>query len=118
MIFISWIIGLLVASLSFRTPFAYRCKPESHLCIITSKGFSISFYLRIFIFLIPVIIIICLYGTVLWYTTRFNRIHPENISIIRTKRHIKVFRNILIILTVLIIGSVPYFISIIVNSIT
>ncbi|CAF5135906.1 unnamed protein product, partial [Rotaria sp. Silwood1] len=35
-----------------------------------------------------------------------------------TKRNIKVFQNILIILTVLIIRAAPYFISIIINIIT
>ncbi|CAF3392940.1 unnamed protein product, partial [Rotaria sp. Silwood2] len=36
MIFISWIAALLVTIISFRTPFAYRYEPDSHLCVITS----------------------------------------------------------------------------------
>ncbi|CAF0802592.1 unnamed protein product [Rotaria sp. Silwood1] len=118
MIFISWMTGLLIPSLSFHRPFAYQYELDSPLCVITSKVFSIFFYPTIFIFLISLVIIICLYGFVLWHTTRFNRIHSQNISVIRTKRNIKVFQNILIILTVLIIRAAPYFISIIINIIT
>jgi hypothetical protein len=69
-------------------------------------------------FIIPVNIIVTLYGLVLWHTTRASRIHPNNIITGNIKRNIKVFKNILRLITVLVIGGTPFLLCIIINKIT
>lgn len=118
MIVMSWFTGLTITSFSFCTLFDFQYEPSSHLCVFGTKNNVLPLYLTIAIFLTPLLIIIFLYARVLWSSTNFNRIHPNSVSSMRMKRQMKLFRNILLIVMILLIGAMPYFISIVVNSIT
>ncbi|CAF2981555.1 unnamed protein product [Rotaria sp. Silwood2] len=117
LILFSWICSLVLGSSMFISPVAFQYEPESYLCVFTTKVFHTSFTLMIVAFLLPVNIIVLLYGIILRHTTRTNVIHVENVLRNNNKRNIKVFRNILMVVVVLIVGGTPNLISIIVNPI-
>ncbi|CAF4598085.1 unnamed protein product [Rotaria sp. Silwood2] len=117
LILFSWICSLVLGSSMFISPVAFQYEPESYLCVFTTKVFHTSFTLMIVAFLLPVNIIVLLYGIILRHTTRTNVIHVENVLRNNNKRNIKVFRNILMVVVVLIVGGTPNLISIIVNRI-
>ncbi len=118
MIILSWIISIIISSGMLISPVSFQYESESRFCTITSKVFHTSFPLMIIAFIIPVNIIVTLYGLVLWHTTRASRIHPNNIITGNIKRNIKVFKNILRLITVLVIGGTPFLLCIIINKIT
>ena len=117
MIIISWIVSLMISTGMLISPVSFEYETESRLCLLTSKHFHTSFTLMVVAYLIPVNIIIILYGIILWYTTRPNRVHPNNITIGNNKRNIKVFQKILLLLAIVIIGGIPYLLAVIINKI-
>jgi hypothetical protein len=67
-------------------------------------------------FVIPVNIIVTLYGLILWRTTRVNRVQPNSVIIRNNKRNIKVFQNILMLLMIVIVGGTLYLLCTIFNT--
>jgi hypothetical protein len=98
MIILSWIIDIILSSGLFISSIPFQYEPESCLCILTRKVFRTSFPVMTIAFIIPVIIIIILYGGILWHTTRTNRIHSNSIAIGNNKRNIKVFKRFVLAL--------------------
>jgi hypothetical protein len=96
MIILSWIIDIILSSGLFISSIPFQYEPESCLCILTRKVFRTSFPVMTIAFIIPVIIIIILYGGILWHTTRTNRIHSNSIAIGNNKRNIKVFKRLVL----------------------
>ena len=117
LILASWIYSLILACGMLISPVAFQYEIESRLCVMTSKVFHTSFTLMIFAFVIPVNIIICLYGSILWHTFRSNQIQPNAVQRRNNKRNIKVFQNILILLGIVLVGGSPFLFSIIINRI-
>jgi len=114
----SWIIGLIASSCLLFSSKAYQYEPESGLCVLTSKVFLTSFIPVLIIFFIPANIIILLYGIILRHTVHIHRVHPNSFAKITNKRNIQVYRNILILLGIVIVSGTPYFLSVIINGIT
>ena len=113
----SWIVSLTISAGMFISPLSYKYEPMSKLCVLTSTVFPTSFITILLVFLIPVHVIILLYGIILWHTTRIQRIHPHGFTEITSKRNLKVFHHILILVIILIVGGTPYCLSIIINKI-
>ncbi|CAF1534966.1 unnamed protein product, partial [Rotaria sordida] len=107
LILFSWICSLILGSSMLISPVAFQYEPESHFCVLTTKVFHTSFTLMIIAFLLPVNAIVLLYGIILRHTTRTNLIHVNHVLKNNNKRSIKVFRDILMVVVVLIIGGTP-----------
>lgn len=114
MIIVSWITGGIISGGMFVSPLAYEYEPESHFCSLSTRSFPTSF-MTIAIFLITAIIIVILYGIILWRTMHFNHINPNSAGALQNKRNLKVFRKIFIFISILIIGGIPYLIAMIFN---
>lgn len=117
LILFNWISSLILGGPLWISPNAFQYEPESHLCLFTSKAFNSSLTLMMIAFLLPVIIIILLYSIILKHTTHINSIHVNHVLRNARLRNIKVYRNILLVITVLVMAGTPYLISIIVNRI-
>ena len=117
MIFISWTASGTIAGCFFISPLAYQYEVESRVCSITRKNFPTSFMASVVIFLFPLITISSIYSIIIRYIKQHSYINPQNGNILRAKRNIKVFKNILIYTSVLGVGGTPYFISTILNNI-
>ncbi|CAF1512527.1 unnamed protein product [Adineta steineri] len=111
----NWMISFIIPGFMFISPLAYHYESESRMCILTIKHFSTSFSAMIVIFCIPLCIIIFLYGLILQQSVHQNQIDSNTFAMLRMKRNLKVFRNILISVTILGIGGTPYFICDIIN---
>lgn len=117
MIFVNWLVSLIIAAATLISPVAFQYESESRFCLLTTKVFHTSITLMIIAFLIPVVIIIILYGIILRNSTRLNRIQPNNSIMRNNKRDLKVFRNILLLLVIIITCGTPFLLSIIINKI-
>ena len=117
LILASWIYSFVLTTGMLISPVAFQYEVESRLCVMTSKVFHTSFTAMVLAFVVPLNIIIVLYGNILWRTLRTDQIQPDTISKRNNKRNIKVFQNILILLTILIVGGSPFVFSIIINRI-
>ena len=116
-ILIGWLFSAILSSSMFISPNSFQFEAESRLCFLTSKVFPTSFTLMLIAFVIPVNIIIVLYGIILRHTTRANRVQPSNQTIRNNKRDVKVFQNILFLLAIVILGGTPFLLSILINQI-
>jgi hypothetical protein len=114
----SWLVGLIAAVCLLFFPQAYQYESESRLCVLTSKVFLTSFIPAMTIFFIPASTIILLYGIIVRHTIRVYRTHPKGFMYMTNKRNIQVYRNILIIIGIVLISGTPYFMSVIINGIT
>ena len=94
----------------------YQYEEESHLCVATSRQFNTSFYIIIMVFIIPLNIVIVIYGLIFNHirhsTNRVNPISQQN-SNLHGKRELKVLLNIMIQLSVLSFCGTPFFILVI-----
>ena len=117
LILAGWIYSLILACTLLVSPVAFQYEIESRLCVMTSKIFHTSFTLMVLAFVIPVNIIICLYGSILWHTFRSNQIQPSAVERRNNKRNIKVFQNILMLLGIVLVGGTPFVFSTIINRI-
>ena len=114
----SWIVSFIVAICLLFSPQAYQFESESRLCVLSSKSFVTSFIPGIIIYFIPASTIILLYGIILRYTTHVYRVHPNGFMYMTNKRNVQVYRNILILIGIVLTSGTPYFMSVIINGIT
>lgn len=125
-IILSWILSILfpIEPLFFQGAYIYET--ESRICLLTSQKFSTAIYSIITTFMIPFLIIGTAYMKIL-YTIRQStrRIQPIVLSNqtdktpkINRKREIKLAQNMLITLSCFTCGGVPYFILIILQSVS
>ncbi|CAF1266812.1 unnamed protein product [Adineta steineri] len=115
MIIFNWTFGIIIACSFLISPIGFQYESESHLCVLTSKVFHTSFTLMVVAFVIPVNIIIVLYALILKHTTHTNRVQPSTITRKNNKRNLKVYRNILMLLGIVLIGGTPYLLCILIN---
>jgi hypothetical protein len=113
----SWIASGIIAGALFISPTAYQYEPESDFCTLTTNSFLTSFIASVIIQITTMNTMIILYGIILWHTTQHTRINPNSASTLRAKRNKKVFKNILIFVSILSVGGTPYFLCIIINRI-
>ncbi|CAF4408033.1 unnamed protein product, partial [Adineta steineri] len=99
-IILGWIIPLIITASLLVLPLAYQYEPESRICFTSTKYLLGALIISIFIFFMPLTIIIGLYGLILWNLTHFDRFQSDANNIIRYKRNIKVFHNILLIVAI------------------
>ena len=114
LIIFNWMVASGLAGGIFLSPGAYRYEPESRMCGMTSKIFATSFIGVNLAFCIPFLTTIILYAIILHHTTQ-DRTNSDAFVIMRQKRNVKVFRNILLFTFILSLGGVPYFISVLIN---
>lgn len=114
----SWVVAFVSTALLFIFPTAYQYEPECRLCVLTSKVFFTSFIPAMIIFFIPACTITILYGIILRHTIHVHRIHPAGFNRITSKRNVQVYRNILVLLGIVLTGGTPYFLSVILNGLT
>ncbi|CAF1300199.1 unnamed protein product [Adineta steineri] len=117
-IILGWIIPLIISASLLVLPLAYQYEPESRICYPSTKYLLGALIVSIFIFFMPLTIIIGLYGLILWNLTHFDRFQSDANNIIRYKRNIKVFHNILLIVAIMLVCGVPYLLCIIINIIS
>ncbi|CAF1185135.1 unnamed protein product [Adineta steineri] len=117
-IILGWIIPLIISASLLVLPLAYQYEPESRICYPSTRYLLGAAIVSIFIFFVPLTIIIGLYGLILWNLTHFDRFQSDANNIIRYKRNIKVFHNILLIVAIMLVCGVPYLLCIIINIIS
>jgi len=94
-------------------------EPESRLCTVTTKVFSASMWAVTIAYLIPLSIVTIIYGIILYRarqsTRRVGAFAPSMISNAVTnnnvpnfKREIKLMKNILILVGILVCAGIPY----------
>ena len=66
-------------------------------------------------YVIPVTIIIFLYGIILHHTTHANRVQLSTNTSRNNKRNVKVFQNILLLLAIVLLGGIPSVLSALIN---
>ena len=94
----------------------YQYEEESRLCLATSRQFHTSFYIIIMVFIIPLNIVIVIYGVIFNHIRHStNRVSPfsQQNSNLHGKRELKVLLNIIIQLAVLSFCGIPFFILVI-----
>ena len=112
----SWILSILIAASMFTSPSAYQYEPESRMCLLTSKAFTPSFLGMTLAFCIPLQIIILLYALILRSATRQQRTSNTLVAR-RLRRNLKVFQTILIFVSIMTLGGMPFFLSVVINRI-
>ena len=117
MIILSWMFSLAIAAATLISPVAFQYESESRLCLLTTKVFHTSITLMIIAFLIPLVIIVILYGIIRRNSTRLNRVQTDNNTIRNNKRDLKVFQNILLLLVIITMCGTPFLLSIILNKV-
>ncbi|CAF1300211.1 unnamed protein product [Adineta steineri] len=115
MIILNWTFPVIIACSFLISPIGFQYESESHFCTLTSKVFHTSFTLMAVAFVIPVNTIIMLYVLILRHTTHTNRVQPSTITKKNNKRNLKVYRNILMLLGIVLIGGTPYLLCILIN---
>ena len=115
MIILSWLFSLIISAGFFLSPISFQYESETHLCLITSKVFHTSFTLMIIAYVIPVTIIIFLYGIILHHTTHANHAQSSTNTSRNNKRNVKVFQNILLLLAIVLLGGIPSVLSALIN---
>ena len=99
----------------FVSPIAYQYEVASHLCGLSTRHFVSSFTAIAIIFLPTVSTVIILYGITVCHTIRHGRISLNSAHALHARRSLKVFKKILILLQILVIGGGPYVILVILN---
>ena len=117
MIVASWILALITTACLLISPKAYQYEPECRLCVLTSKVFLTSFVPSMIIFFIPACTIVVLYGVILCHTAHVHHVHPHGFTRITNKRNVQVYRNIFILIGIVLTGGIPYSLSVIWNGI-
>ena len=117
MIIMNWLYSMILSSLMLISPIAFQYEVESRFCILTGKIFDTSFTLMCLAFVVPVWIIILLYGLIVWHMTCIDRTRLNAASIKNNKRNVKVFQNILVLILIVVVGGTPYLSLIILNCI-
>lgn len=123
MIFISWLISAGLATMPLFVDHGYVFEEETRLCIPTSKIFFTSIYVVVIGFVIPLNFITIIYAMIFYYVRqstrrvfafRSNTIQNiGNLSIFAVRRDMKLMRNMLILLGILITGGTPFLMLII-----
>lgn len=114
----SWLISFVISAMMLISPVAYQYEPESRLCVLSTKVFHTSFPAVIVVFCLPLNIIVVLYLAILRQSTRQSQVQPNVFRMLRMKRNLKVFRNILISVTILTVGGTPSFFCIVLSKFT
>jgi hypothetical protein len=98
----------------------YGLEPESRICIGTTKIFCSSMLIVTVAFLIPFSIVTILYGIIFYHARKSTRkiiafannrttvVVRNNCTIPNFKRELKLMRNILILVCILICGGISY----------
>lgn len=115
MIVASWIVSFIATALLFFFPAAYQYEPECRLCVLTSKVFLTSFIPTMIIFFVPACTITVIYGIILRHTLHVHRVYPAGFNRITSKRNVQVYRNILVLLSIVLACGTPYFLSVVLN---
>lgn len=121
MIIVSWSVSILaplIPLLFFQH--GYRLEEESHLCLPTVKVFSTSMCAVVIAFLIPLNFVTVIYGLIFCFARRStHRIRSftarlktasmtSQTALLKVKREIKLIKNILILICLLLFGGTPY----------
>lgn len=115
-ILLGWMLPLIITAGVLASPYGYRYEPESRLCFLTTKYFFTSALVGISVLFTPITIIIILYGFILRKITHDQRQFQSNaINLMRYKRNLKVFHNIMISVVIIMVCGTPYIISMIIN---
>lgn len=107
MILCSWLISLIVCLILFLFPTAYQYEAESHMCVLTTKSFFTCIIPLNLLFFLPLMIIIVLYGRILWRTTLLQQNHANDYT--------QIYRTLVTLVLIVIIAGIPYFASAILN---
>ena len=111
----SWALSLIICGSILFFPSAYRYEPESRLCVLTSKAFLTSFIPVVLLFFVPLVMIFLLYGLIIWQTTFLQRTRPNGLRKMAMQRNLHVYRNILFLVAIMVIGGMPYVLAVIIN---
>lgn len=116
-ILLGWMFSLIITAGVLASPYSYQYESESRMCFLTTKHFFTSALVGISVLLTPITTIIILYGLILRKITHDQHQFQSNaINLMRYKRNLKVFHNIMINVVIMIVSGTPYIISIIVNA--
>lgn len=107
MILSTWLISFVVCSSLILFPRAYQYERESQFCVLSTKSFLTSFIPYSILFFVPLIFIVVLYGKILWKTTLLKGNQTNDLA--------KVYRTLLTLIVIVLIGGIPYFLSAILN---
>lgn len=125
LIIANWIIGIAISIVPFFYENGFQLEIESRSCMVTTKIVSISMYVVITIFLIPLSIVTIIYGIILHHvhqsTRRVMAIAPNAItnitnvgtSIPNGKRELKLMQNLSTQTTIISFGGTLYLILVI-----
>lgn len=115
MIVASWLVSGIIAGGMFISPTAYLYETASHLCGLSTRSFLSSFIAIVVIFFTTVSTVFVLYGIIVCHTIRHGRVSLNSAHTLHAQRSLKVFKKILILLQILIIGGGPYVLSMLLN---
>ena len=99
-----WTYSLILTCALLILPVAAQFEIESRLCVMTSKIFPTSFSLMSMGYIVPVGVIISLYGMILWRTVGTTLTHPNATVWQNISRNVVVFQNILLLLAIVLLG--------------
>lgn len=109
LIILSWIMSAIVSVGMFAFPLAYQYEDQSHFCALTTTNFFTAFLGNVVIAIVPMIIMIILYGIILYHTARHTRINPNSTSTLRARRNKAIFKQMLTFVGIFGIGGSGYF---------
>lgn len=109
LIIISWIMSGIVSVGMFAFPWAYQYEVESHFCALTTTNLFTALLGNFLIAIIPMMIMMVLYGIILYHTARHTRINPNSASTLRARRNQAIFKQMLTFVGTFGIGGTCYF---------
>jgi len=125
LIIVNWLVGIIISIEPFFYENGFELEIESRVCIVSPKITSVSMYVVVTIFLIPLNTVTIIYGVILYYvrqsTRRVVAIVPNVITsraqikapAPNGKRELKLMQNLSIQTTLISLGGILYFILVI-----
>ncbi len=125
LIIVNWLVSIIISSEPFFFDNGFGLEIESRICVVTPKIVSISMYVVVTVFLIPLNIVTIIYGTILHrvrQSTRRVAAVGSNVITSRSqvtapapngKRELKLMQNLSVQTTIISLGGILYLILVI-----
>ena len=125
MIILKWLISFLISIQPFFIQNAFDLVEDYRICTTTTKVLSVALYAIFLSFVIPLNIIVIIYGIILYQVRQSTRRVTANNTIgsavvrnssqFAARRNLKIMKKMLLLLNILMCGGTPYLILVIWN---